>query len=225
MMTDAKELSEQSKIKNLEAMESALEKRLQRIVQENEELSVDITKEGDEYETIKNQAEAVFEKIRKLEIQEQETDEDVKNQIKDLIIQNEKMKQGEVAFKENCTKIIEELHRKIEEAETLAAQPDDDMTEYDEVLEKENETLRLCRLQLAKRNRAVISLQRQLDNIPDHTELAQYQKRFLELYNNISIKHRETKQFYALYNSLNDTHLYLEKELTLLNSIYDNYNQ
>lgn len=49
----------------------------------------------------------------------------------------------------------------------------------------DQETTRLqhLRLQLAKKNRAIVSLQRQIDNIPDRTELAQYQRRFLELYN------------------------------------------
>lgn len=225
MLVDAKELSEQSKVKNLEAMQSALEKRLQRIIQENEALHVEVKQDGDEYETVKKESEAILAEMQRLEAQEQEADEDVKNQIKDLIVQNEKLKEEEISFKENCTRIIEELHKRIEEAESLAAMPDDDSTEYDELFEKESESLRISRLQLAKKNRAVISLQRQLDNIPDNTELAQYQKRFLELYNNISMKHKETKQFFALYNSLNDTHLYLEKELTLLNSIYDNYNQ
>lgn len=225
MRVDAKELSEQNKIKNLEAMQSALEKRLQRIIQENELLLAEVKQDGDEYETVKKESEVITAEMQRLEIQEQETEVDIKTEIKDLILQNEKLKEEEIAFKENCTRIIEELHKKIEEAETLAATPDDNSTEYDEILDKEVETLRLSRLQLAKKNRAVISLQRQLDNIPDNTELAQYQKRFLELYNNISLKHKETKQFYALYNSLNDTHLYLEKELTLLNSIYDNYNQ
>lgn len=225
MMIDAKELSEQKKIKNLEALEGAMEKRLNRILQENEALSEEVKKDGDEFELLKSQNKEIVGKIRQLEKQEDETDEGIKNQIKELILQNEKLKQDESEFKENCKKIIEDLHKKIEEAEALAAMPTDDSTEHDQMLEQENETLRVCRLQLAKKNRAVISLQRQLDNIPDHTELAQYQKRFLELYNNISVKHKETKQFYALYNSLNDTHLYLEKELTLLNSIYDNYSQ
>lgn len=225
MLIDAKELSEQNRIKHLEAMESALDKRLQRVIEENELLSTDVKKDCDECDALKKENESIVEEMQRLETQEQETDQDIKTEIKDLILQNEKLKQEEIAFKETCTKIIEELHRKIEEAENLAATPDDDETEFDEMCEKENETLRLCRLQLAKKNRAVISLQRQLDNIPDNTELAQYQKRFLELYNNMSLKHKETKQFYALYNTLNDTHLYLEKELTLLNSIYDNYNQ
>lgn len=225
MMVDARELSEQSKIKNLEAMETALEKRHQRIIQENEILAAEVKNDSDEHESLKTENESIEAEIQRLQIQEQNVNEQLRDEIKDLILQNERLKQEEIAFKENCTKIIEDLHKKIEEAEVLAALPDDDLTEFDNILEKEEETLRLCRLQLAKKNRAVISLQRQLDNIPDSIELAQYQKRFLELYNNISFKHKETKQFYALYNSLNDTHLYLEKELTLLNSIYDNYNQ
>lgn len=225
MMTDAKELSEQNKIKSLEATESALEKRLQRIMQENEELSSEVRVEGDEYEALKKHSEAIVEEMHRLELQEQSTDKVVKNEIKHLILENEKIKKEETEFKENCQQIIEDLHKRIEEAEELASMPDADLTEYDEVYDAESETLRVCRLHLAKKNRAVISLQRQVDNIPDNTELAQYQKRFLELYNNISVKHKETKQFYALYNSLNDTHLYLEKELTLLNSIYDNYSQ
>lgn len=50
-------------------------------------------------------------------------------------------------------------------------------------LDQEKERLQTARLQLAKKNRQVVSIQRQIDNIPDRTELAQYQRRFLELYN------------------------------------------
>ena len=103
--------------------------------------------------------------------------------------------------------------------------PDEDIKEYTEQLSKETENLRLARLQLAKKNRAVILVQRQLDDIPDNIELAQYQRRFLELYNQVSVKHKETKQYYTLYNTLSDTRMYMEKELAFLNSIYDNYYQ
>lgn len=225
ILIDAKQLSEQNKIKTLEAMEIALEKRLQRITQENEVLSNELKIEGDKFEALRQENNSLEEEMKRLEIQEQEADESVKEEIKNLILQNEKMKQEEIKFKEECKKIIEELNKQIEEAETLAATPDADVTEFDQILEQQNENLRICRLQLAKKNRTVTSLQRQLDNIPDNTELAQYQKRFIELYNQISTKHKETKQFYALYNTLNDTHLYIDNELTLLNSIYDNYNQ
>lgn len=225
ILIDAKELSEQNKIKTLEAMETALEKRLNRVVQENEELSSEIKLESDKHEALKLENDTLCEQIERLEIQERDADEGVKDEIKELIIQNEKMKQAEVVFKEECKKVIEELHKKIEEAEVLAATPDSDVTEQDQVIEQQSENLRICRLQLAKKNRAVTSLQRQIDNIPDNIELGQYTKRFFELYNQMSKKHKETKQLYAQYNTLNDTHLYIEKELTLLNSIYDNYNQ
>jgi len=225
MLIDAKELSEQNKIKSLEAMHSALEKRLQRVSQENEEIAKAIKSEGDEYEALKTESETLVAEMCALEVKEQQTDGSIKAEIQSLIKQNEKMKQEEVAFKEDCKAKIEELYKKIEESETLAATPDEDLQEYDDIMVQENEKLRLARLQLAKRNRAVISIQRQLDNIPDNVELSQYQRRFLELYNQVSAKHKETKQFYALYNTLNDTHVYLDKELTLLNSIYDNYNQ
>lgn len=51
-----------------------------------------------------------------------------------------------------------------------------------ETLEKEKERLHIIRMQLAKKNRAIVSIERKLDNIPDRTELAQYQRRFIELY-------------------------------------------
>lgn len=206
-------------------MVEALEKRLNRILQENEELSNEVKNETAKYEKLQKENEDLCEEMKRIEIQQEKVDESVKNEIKNLILQNERCKQEEICFKENCKEIIKQLHEKIEEAEMLAATPDTEVTQQDHVIEQQNENLRICRLQLAKKNRAVTSLQRQLDNIPDNVELTQYQKRFLELYNQISVKHKDTKQFYALYNTLNDKHLYIEKELTLLNSIYDTYNQ
>lgn len=225
MLTDVKQLSEQRKTKHLEAMQAAMDKRLQRIMHENDELSSDIKRDCDELESLVNGNEEIAEAIKSLAMRESQVDESIRDDIKDLIRQNEQLKQEETEFKVNCTRIIEELHRKIDEAEQLAAKPEEELDENDELVDNENEKLRICRLALAKRNRAVISLQRQIDNIPDNTELAQYQKRFLELYNNIGVKHKETKQFYALYNTLNDKHKYLEREIALLNSIYDNYTQ
>lgn len=124
---------------------------------------------------------------------------------------------------------------------------EEDLHQMQESVEKEKERLHMIRMQLAKKNRAIVSIERKLDNIPDRTELAQYQRRFIELYSQgklignvfflkstlftqkafifitVSAKHRETKQYFTLYNTLNDTKQYLTKELSLLNSIYENY--
>lgn len=51
-----------------------------------------------------------------------------------------------------------------------------------DTVDKEKERLHVIRMKLAKKNRAIVSIERKLDNIPDRTELAQYQRRFIELY-------------------------------------------
>lgn len=60
--------------------------------------------------------------------------------------------------------------------------PEDDLRDMQDTLDREKERLHLIRMQLAKKNRAIFSIERKLDNIPDRTELAQYQQRFIELY-------------------------------------------
>lgn len=60
--------------------------------------------------------------------------------------------------------------------------PEEDLHQMQQSLEKEKDRLHLIRMQLAKKNRAIVSIERKLDNIPDRTELAQYQRRFIELY-------------------------------------------
>lgn len=64
-----------------------------------------------------------------------------------------------------------------------------------ESLEKEKERLHVIRMQLAKKNRAIVSIERKLDNIPDRTELAQYQRRFIELYSQGKLHHFFFKSF------------------------------
>lgn len=61
--------------------------------------------------------------------------------------------------------------------------PPSDIQECQGLLDKEQANLAQLRLQIAKKNRQIVVVQRQLDNIPDRAELAQYQRRFIELYN------------------------------------------
>lgn len=102
----------------------------------------------------------------------------------------------------------------LEDANTVA--------ENKALLESEKQNLAKIRIKVSKKTRQVIVLNRALD-VPSRSELAQYQRRFLELYTQVSAKHKETKQFFTLYNTLNDSKQYIEKEKTLLNSIYENF--
>ncbi len=79
------------------------------------------------------------------------------------------------------------------------------------------------RIKVAKKNREISTLKRKLDELPSRTELTQYQKRFVELYNQISAVHTQTKQFYLFYNVLADQKVYMNKEIDLLNSINDQF--
>jgi hypothetical protein len=51
-----------------------------------------------------------------------------------------------------------------------------------EKLEEQKKALAALRIHLGKLNRSIASMQRQIDEVPGRAELAQYQKRFLELY-------------------------------------------
>lgn len=222
MSIDTSQLSEQNKIKTILATKLALEKKLNRVKSHNDQLRQVVQSERDQLELVRQEKESLEQDINNLDNTEiSEENRTIVAHVQELILENEKMKQHEAEFKERCKKELVELQAKIQKAE--ATTPDEDIAEHQRVLEVEQERLKVLRLQLAKKNRAYVAINRQLDNIPDRTELAQYQRRFLELYNQVSAKHRETKQFYTLYNTLDDTKLYLEKEMSLLNSIYENY--
>jgi len=142
--------------------------------------------------------------------------------LEELLVVHSGLKDQEHKFREHCKMELSRLQKMVQEIEPGEAQEEPSrVDEYDEVKEAINRT----RLLLAKKNRAIASLTRQLDDVPGRSELTQYQRRFMELYNQVSAKHKETKQYYTLYNTLDDTKLYLSKELSLLNSIQDNYNE
>ncbi|KPJ14293.1 Coiled-coil domain-containing protein 93 [Papilio machaon] len=81
------------------------------------------------------------------------------------------------------------------------------------------------RLELGKLNRQILRYTVAIDEIPGTAELLQYEKRFVELYNQVASKHKETKQYFIFYNTLYEVKLYTSKELSLLNSILDNYEE
>ena len=62
-------------------------------------------------------------------------------------------------------------------------------------------------------------MNRRIDETPSRTELLQYEKRFMELYEQIQAKHEETKRFYSQYNTTTDNQGFVNKEISLLNSI------
>uniref|UniRef100_A0A1A9X4Z1 Coiled-coil domain-containing protein 93 n=1 Tax=Glossina brevipalpis TaxID=37001 RepID=A0A1A9X4Z1_9MUSC len=222
MEIDAKDLTEQNQLVALETQKLALQRKVERnqiemqdalqLLQEQEKLTEkDVAQQ--------KQLEAQIEEYKGLEA---EVKPELVSEVQILLTQHDDLKKEESDFKENCRKDLAELQQQIEELEAFTSQSPE---EREAAIFAEKERIRILKLQVAKRNRGIVAIQRQLDNIPDRTELAQYQRRFHELYNEMSAKHLETKQYYTFYNTLNDKKRYMEKELSLLNSICEAYNE
>ncbi|XP_062127908.1 coiled-coil domain-containing protein 93 [Drosophila sulfurigaster albostrigata] len=222
METDAQELKSQNQQKRLEAAKIALEHKIKRYNKENEQLESTV-------ETQKQETAQEVEKLEKLKAEleaykqtEANADSALLDKVRGLLQQHDELKKSEAEFKESCRTDLANLQQQIDELESFNAQ---DVEAQAAAIAKEQQRLQELRLHLAKRNRGIVAIERKLDAIPDRTELAQYQRRFHELHNEMSAKHLETKQYYTLYNTLNDKKRYLEKELSLLNSICEAYNE
>uniref|UniRef100_A0AAX7TFG0 Coiled-coil domain-containing protein 93 n=1 Tax=Astatotilapia calliptera TaxID=8154 RepID=A0AAX7TFG0_ASTCA len=152
-----------------------------------------------------------------------------------LVTMNENLKQQEQEFRTHCREEMARLQRNIQELKSASGQDTEEEKVHiirwlsDQLIDKQyntgREKLQKIRLLMARRNREIAILQRKIDEVPSRAELTQYQKRFIELYSQVSATHKETKQFFTLYNTLDDKKVYLEKEVNLLNSIHDNFQQ
>ena len=133
------------------------------------------------------------------------------------------LKESQKIFKEKCNKEIEELNKKSD------LEVESDVQEwfgkidksYDEILKK----YQRARGILAEKNREVAVLQRKLESKPSQTELTQFQRRFVELYEQINLKVEENRRFYSNYNALIEVRNLLESEISTLESFKQGFSQ
>lgn len=76
--------------------------------------------------------------------------------------------------------------------------------------------------ELLATNQKILNLLRKLDSMPSQLEISQYQKRYIELHQQLICKNKDLKTLYALFNSLDSIKHYLTKEINLLESIMSN---
>ncbi|KAM9380752.1 coiled-coil domain-containing protein 93 [Phaethornis superciliosus] len=177
---------------------------------------------------VKSYGEKLDKELAALETIEAQADSSVLQSLRALVAMNENLKSQEQEFKAHCREEMERLQQSIENMKAEAVENGEEQ-EPNKIIEQqyksEKDKLQKIRLLLARRNREIAILQRKIDEVPSRAELTQYQKRFIELYSQVSATHKETKQFFTLYNTLDDKKVYLEKEVNLLNSIHDNFQQ
>ncbi|XP_029873671.1 coiled-coil domain-containing protein 93 isoform X1 [Aquila chrysaetos chrysaetos] len=177
---------------------------------------------------VKSYSEKLDKELAALETIESQADSSILQSLRALVAMNENLKSQEQEFKAHCREEMERLQQNIENLKAEAVENAEE-EEPNKIIEQQYKTekdkLQKIRLLLARRNREIAILQRRIDEVPSRAELTQYQKRFIELYSQVSATHKETKQFFTLYNTLDDKKVYLEKEVNLLNSIHDNFHQ
>ncbi|XP_052091214.1 coiled-coil domain-containing protein 93-like isoform X1 [Mytilus californianus] len=181
------------------------------------------------YKEAESRGARIDEEMDKLNEIETEENQSILQTLRSLVAMNENLKKQEQEFKAHCKEEMSRLKGQIEEVKEQTSEEDSGDKErvslIDKQYEADREKLHKIRLLLARKTREIAVLQRKIDEVPSRAELSQYQRRFIELYSQISSTHKETKQFYTLYNTLDDTKLYLHKEVNLLNSVHDTFSQ
>ena len=87
------------------------------------------------------------------------------------------------------------------------------MREIEEMHTKVSAKYDKLRQLLAERNLEVARSIRIIDDVPSRTELIQYERRFVELYQQVSWKFEENRKYYDLYNTLDEQRNFLQKEV------------
>ena len=129
-------------------------------------------------------------------------------------------------FSQKCRKQLQAWKTLLEEAKNDAPQAENEhYRQLEEQHQEEHEKLQELLHKVAKQNRAISNTQRKIDTIPTRAELVQYERRFVELYDQVRWKFEETKQYYVRYNTLSETINYLKKEMDLLDSIHEKCEQ
>ncbi|KAI6652452.1 Coiled-coil domain-containing protein 93-like isoform X3 [Oopsacas minuta] len=149
------------------------------------------------------------------------------NRVSDHLSLHDQLKKQEKQFRQHCNDEIYRLTSVINSLRTQGKQGTDtfcvDIQKISEQRQYDHQRYIKVKNILAKKTREISTLQRRIDDIPSRAELAQYQRRFVELHKLVSATLTETRQYFTLYNTLNDTQIFLDKELQLLNILYEKF--
>ena len=215
-----KEETVESLTRELETLNKKQE-NLKKRLEEESRIEKTVTIQKQEIESIVQKRDEeflkVFEQIQSSTPEEHQED---LSKMKKLIAMNEKLKKQESEFKISCKKELEELQKRNEDAmmviKALAAE-----TEGSTLNSEQKKELQEKRRALAERTKICLELERKIDRIPSRSELAQYQRRFVELYGQMDGTQNETQHFFDMYNNLGKQLAAIEKEIHLMSSIQE----
>uniref|UniRef100_A0A1X7TSN4 Coiled-coil domain-containing protein 93 n=2 Tax=Amphimedon queenslandica TaxID=400682 RepID=A0A1X7TSN4_AMPQE len=212
-------------VTGLQKQIASFEKKCSEVQAKHDELYSEYTEAQEELAEVIKRKERIAREMEKLNEMENEENAEVLNQLRSLVSMNESLKKQETQFKAHCKEEKERLSGLIAQLKHGDDESEDSerVTSLKTLLQTDQEKLQKIRTLLARKNREIAQLQRKIDEIPSRAELTQYQRRFIELYSQVSSMLTETKQYFTLYNTLEDQKAYMEKEVGILTSIHEKF--
>lgn len=186
------------------------------------ELLAELKRRGEENERMS----AELEQMEGMKTAENQVDLE---RLRALVMLNEAFKQQEQRFKEGCKAQRDSLVAKIQSVGVGAEDPNSEeeqrLRQIEETYVKDLDKFTRVRQMLAKKNQEVAFVQRRIEEVPTRTELTQYERRFVELYEQVASKLEETRKYFETFNNLQDRRGFYGQELELMNQIYEQYAQ
>jgi len=128
--------------------------------------------------------------------------------------------------KEEKKRLDEEIEKMKQRKEQLAAEEHAAVLEQiDAEFTEENNKLLEQRKLIAAENMNINKLQRRIENCPSNVELTQFQKRMIELFDNMNLKSEENRKYFNLFNTVQETKRLFAQEFKYLNEILTLYKQ
>jgi len=212
-------------VSSLEKQVAVFEMRASQLKELEAELKADIDALMGDLRKLSDDNENIVTEMEHMEGLETDDNKADLARLKALVILNENLKQQESKFKVQCKKQMKALQEKI--AGVGADDGDEDelrrLQQIEEVYAKDLAKFTRVRQLLAQKNQEISFIQRKIDDIPTRTELVQYERRFVELHDQVASKLDETKKHYNTYNNLTDRTEFLDRELNLLDTVYQKY--
>uniref|UniRef100_K3X990 Uncharacterized protein n=1 Tax=Globisporangium ultimum (strain ATCC 200006 / CBS 805.95 / DAOM BR144) TaxID=431595 RepID=K3X990_GLOUD len=171
--------------------------------------------------------------LHQLDVQESQTSSSQQHALATLrqfVTKNEVLKRQKNELRARCRTELDALQARIahlkEQAVHDAANQDEETLRLNGIEQMHTQLAakhKDMKVALAKQTREIQLKMRKIDEIPTRIELVQYEKRFLELYEEVALTLEETRKYYCTYNTLQTTQEFLEKEISLINSIHENF--
>ncbi|KAI9920419.1 hypothetical protein PsorP6_015390 [Peronosclerospora sorghi] len=209
-------------------------------VKKHEQVVQELIKEKNDLDMKKNEsharASALNEALAAVQVEMQTVQDQMPNDavaqthvvlLRQLLEKKDELKQEKSALQRTCRLELRTLEEKIENLQREMAlesnHHDVQCQEMEQLHAQMAQKYKEMQRTAARQTRAVHGLMKDMDAIPSRMEIVQYEKRLVELSDQVALTLEETRKYFCSYNTLKTLLQVYEKELSLMESIHDNF--